>query len=210
MNTSHDISAEVIAQLVASYNQPTMPQAQRLVKVQSAKPLPSKLAQVKAAKAAAKETAQATTARDARPFVTAVTLPSCGTYTARAFCQAMNRATDRDSKIIAIAGYAGYDVTDSFGAQEQRAMTMARHELRGAPKALTAPVHSKVAPTLAGFVSGIPQPEARRALDLAAREQLAATALADHLYRNSHPLAFKLAEVEQERLTHIRSELGQS
>lgn len=215
-DTTYDISADIIAQLVASYSQPA-PLSVQLVKVQTAKP--SRLSVAKAAKRAAEVAAPTTEGhnevkREVIPFI----LPAVGSLDAKSYMKCMVRATDRNARIAAIAGYVGYDTTLSYSANELSANMSAKSVLYGKVTALPRPVHSApTSPTLAGYVSGMPNATAKKMADLQGREVVAAETMLDynkqaalHLERgdqaNAHHAA-TMAQVECERLEQIRRDL---
>jgi hypothetical protein len=220
MTTSHDISADVIAQLVASYTQPELPTFVKMVKVSNGPTKKqSKLSVAKAAAKAAEVVGEMTEGhnqvkREVIPFI----LPEVGTYDAKGYMKQMVRAHDRNERIAAIAGYVGYDTTISYSANELSANLRAKQTLRGNVVALPRPVHSApTGPTLSGYVSGLPNATDKRRQDLKGREVVAAEAMLDHnkaaaahLLRgdqaNAHHAA-TLAQVECERLSQIQRDL---
>lgn len=225
LNQDCDISAAIIAQLVASYTQPTLPgivSAPKMVQIKRS----SKVSQATVVTASAKSTvsndivaqhAASCNARDARPAPATLDLPAVGTLSAKEFIVAMRRAATRDHKIQALAGYVGYDVREVFGVQEQSATMKAQREIRGNPVALKLPVHSAL-PTLKGYVAGAVDANAKRLADLRGREVLAVDSIltlqkeaAEHLERGDEinaAYSVQLAQVESERLTNIRRDLA--
>ena len=220
MTTSYDISADIIAQLVASYSQPELPTSVKMVKVGgSPTKKPSKLSVAKAAKAAADVVGAAVEGhnevkREVIPFI----LPEVGSLDAKGYMKQMVRAVDRNARIAAIAGYVGYDTTISYSANELSANLRAKHTLRGNVVALPRPVHSApTGPTLSGYVSGLPSATDKRRNDLQGREVVAAESMLDynkqaaaHLERGDQSNAAHcatMAHLEADRLTQIRKDL---
>ena len=211
------LSPEVLALLAASYGRPADQVVETIVtRSENAKPKaskPSKLAAIKAAKA---EEAEAAPIADKKPAMTVIELPPVGSHDARSFLIAMRRAVSRDQEIAAIAGYIGFDRYGDFGSQQLTARMRAQREIRGV-SALPRPIHT-TAPTVAGYVSGANDPDAKRMADLQGRATLAAETMCD-LQRqakealergdqaNAHYYA-QLALVEQGRLIQIKADLG--
>lgn len=158
---------------------------------------PPKPAKVKAPKKKLK--AEEAPAAPKPAIVMPSNLPSIGTYNGKSFLLALRdcgkRTTDegrvyfdptlvREDTIRAIAGYVGFDPNGDFGAQDLSARTRAQGELK--------PVVGKeykrvmVASTIAGYVSGVPNETAKRAMDLEARARLAAAALAAYEVIKDH------------------------
>lgn len=219
MTTSYDISADIIAQLVASYQQPALPTSVTMVKVGgSPTKKPSKLSVAKAAKAAADVVGAAVEGhnevkREVIPFI----LPEVGSLDAKGYMKQMVRAVDRNARIAAIAGYVGYDTTISYSANELNANMMAQRTLRGNPVPLARPVHS-VQPTLAGYVAGCNDAIAKKRADLQGRsvyvteamldnERSTREALARNDQVNAHHFA-TMARLERERLDQIQIDLS--
>src|SRR5574337_706885 len=63
------------------------------------------------------------------PAPPALVLPAKGTHDARGYIVAMRRASTRDERIQAIAGFVGYDRSADFSANEFRANQTARRDL---------------------------------------------------------------------------------
>lgn len=215
--TSHaalvaSLSPEVLALLAASYGKPAEQVVERAARAPKAS-APSKLRAVKAAAVEAEESgAQAAPVN--RAPVTLVALPKVGTHNARQFLIAMRGAKTRDESIQAIAGYCGFDRHGDYGSQELAARMQAQREIRGV-SALPRPVNS-AAPTLAGYVSGKPDPMATKVADLLGRERLAAEALGEHdkiasdetVDAPTRSYHAQLSIVETARLTQIRADLA--
>lgn len=200
-------AADIIALLTASYRRPELP-----VKLVDA-PVKgqSKLARIKQEKAS-QDGSQA--APKSPPLVT-IPLPASGTLMARDFLISMRRASDRDSKIRAIAAYCGYDVRETYGSQELTATMKAQREVRGNPVALSMPVHSCL-PSVKGYVAGLPSPLETRKADLIAREQVSAAEMAQHLELARTALSEEnrewhtgMAKVEEDRIASIRRDLSE-
>jgi hypothetical protein len=122
----------------------------------------------------------------------------------------------RDDIIRAIHAYCGYDTRRNFGSQDIEARAKAQRELRGgvAPGP-TREEQRAAARTMLGFVAGMPDDTARFLQNLLAREVTSAEALIQHEKDAADPkrstadrlLSKGLAEVEQDRLTHIRADI---
>lgn len=158
---------------------------------------PAKVAKVKTAKVATGEQAAP---KNTTPVVLPANLPMKGTYDGRSFLMVLrsvgmrtkehkNEVTGeirqvpvfdeslvRDDTIAAIAGYCGYDAAGDFGEQDQEARAKAQRELK--PVVPQQFKRTLVAPTVAGYVAGMPNSTAKLAVDLEARERLAADAMA--------------------------------
>ncbi len=165
-------------------------------KVVSSTTVKPKGAKVKTAKVATGEQAAP---KNNTPVVLPANLPLKGTYDGRAFLMVLrsvgmrtkehkNEVTGeirqvpvfdqslvRDDTIAAIAGYVGYDPTGDFGEQDQEARAKAQRELK--PVVPQQFKRTLVAPTVAGYVAGVPNETAKLAVNLEARERLAADAL---------------------------------
>lgn len=203
-----DLSPEVIALLQASYGRNTDAVVSRIVhRNANGKPSkpskPSKLAAVKAAaiESAELEALNATqvtreASHDPRPAVHITELAKVGTLDARSFLIAMRRAVSREDSIQAIAGYCGYDRHADHGTQDLSARMAAQRALRGC-KAAPLPIHS-AAPSGKGYVSGIPNLQAKHIADLKARECLAAENL-------GMLLALGKGELTPEQIAHLAS-----
>jgi hypothetical protein len=125
----------------------------------------------------------------------------------------------REDTIRAIAGYVGYDAAGDYGTQDAMARTRAQSEIRGGVKPVAAHRRggASVAPTITGFISGMPDHLAKQRADLLARERLAVDTLANHLANVDNPDFVQepgmpspeaLAEIERERLRVIRDDLA--
>jgi hypothetical protein len=223
MNSSHDISADIIAQLIASYQQPELPTSSvKMVKVSGA---PTKKMGKLAIAKAAKEVAQQTTSERAegdcrvqQAVVVSIPLPPCGTFTAKEYIVGMRRAVNRNDRIRFIAGYTGFDTTLSYSANELNANMSAKRTLYGAVVALPRPVHSApTAATLSGYVAGCHDAAAKKKADLQGRAVYTAEAMIDYnkqaleaLDRNDQANAAHyatMAHLEADRLTQIRRDM---
>lgn len=171
------LSPEVLALLAASYGRSADKVVATIV-TRSENPKPRKASKLAAVKAAAIEQSEAhpVTPENQKPMV-CIELPPVGTLDAKGFLIAMRRATTRDESIKAIAGYCGYDRHGDHGAQDLAARMRAQRELRGAPKALAAPVHTGHV-SVKGYVHGMPDAVAAKVGDLLGRERIAAENLA--------------------------------
>jgi hypothetical protein len=224
MTTSNDTSLDsFISSLVAQCEQgeslPVVTVTRNatprpLVQYKGNKPA-SKLAQVKAAKAAeqAAQVAEQTVSNDKRPALVVLQLPKAGTLDAKGYFTAQRRAKTRDERIVAIAGYIGYDVSAQYAEQEMAANMKANRTLRPITP-LAAPVHTAL-PTLKGYVAGMPDMMSRSQDNLQGRQVVAAEQVADLMRKArdaSDPAvkfgAVKMAQVECQRLMQIRKDLG--
>jgi hypothetical protein len=204
--SANDLTAAHIALLVASYGKK---QDTSAVSPQSA---PSKLKVAKAAKASAKVSDGSQAAPIERQVITTAALPAAGTISARDFFIAMRRATDRNSRIVAIASYKGFSPTESYSSQELAATMAARREMNP-PKSSPPVVGAAV--SLRGYVAGANDPMAKKRANLIGREVYAAEEMTTHLSaaraarsaeERAHHTA--MAQVESERLAQIRSDLA--
>ena len=188
----------------ASYQKPEVevkiatakaPSTQKLVKV--AKATDGKIAKVE-------ETAKAPSPA---PFMAGKVLPCKGTLDARQFIKAMNTAKDRDDRIIAISGFVGFDVARPIGEQEIAAFNEARRIMRPMTVVdVNEPFKGRVAATVAGFVSGMPDANKRQIENLMARERQAVRAMGEALASGGEMAEARIA-VEQARVDAIRADL---
>jgi hypothetical protein len=226
LNVSTEVSAteveSLIAQLVASYDQPTpayhalgstTPALVKVVRsVTKAPKMPKTPKGTKVAPVVVK--AQATSIRDARPMTLGVALPTAGTIDAKGFLVAMRRSVTRGERINAIASYIGYNMAELHGTQEMNANMKAHRAVRGEPGTVV----GSVKPVYSTFVGGTPTPMSRKFADLKAREVLTVEAILDF---NRQASVFtevgdgvsanymgQLAAIESERLAHIKDELA--
>ena len=192
--------ASILATLAATYATNDTPSANgtRPKVVSSTVVKPAKVAKVKAAKSAA--TGEQAAPKNAAPAVLPPNLPMKGTYDGRAFLMVLRSAgmrskevknevtgevtqqqyhdpsLTREDTIKAIAGFVGYDAAGDFGEQDLAARAAAQRELK--PVTPQEYKRTLVAPTVAGYVAGMPNATAKLAVDLEARERLAADAMA--------------------------------
>lgn len=192
--------ASILATLAATYaTNDTDPSTNGTrPKVVSSIVKPAKVAKVKAAKSAA--TGEQAAPKNAAPAVLPPNLPMKGTYDGRAFLMVLRSAgmrsrevtnevtgevsqqqfhdpsLTREDTIKAIAGYVGYDAAGDFGEQDQEARAKAQRELK--PVVPQEYKRTLVAPTIAGYVAGMPNVSVKSAVNLEARERLAAAAMA--------------------------------
>jgi hypothetical protein len=166
-----------------------------------------------------------------------VAIPALGSLSAEGFIEALRSAgkrqdatgktiTDhnmiRPDETLALYAYCGYQVKESHGTQldnakrrAQRSIKVAKGEVQ-AGKADDAPYARGVAPTMAGFVSGMPDELAKQIQDLLARERLTAETMAEHIRhardeeKSDHErnAASGLAALEKARLNQIRKDLA--
>jgi hypothetical protein len=196
---SADDTATLIARLTASYGRPVA-----VVQAANVKPQ-SKLAAIKAAQAAMSDKVEdgSQAAPVIRQLITTAPLPTAGTLSAKDYIVTMRRASDRDSKIRAIAAYCGFDNRGDYASQEYTATAKAHRELRGNPAPLSRPVHSGSV-TVAGYISGTPDHAAKNRANLLAREVAAVDALIEWEKQGNAGMV----QVETERLAQIRADLA--
>lgn len=221
MDRSMVTEASIISELLASYAtlnpeafaSPVAPAAPRMVRVKGK----GKAAKSNATPSVAPPTSQGAT--DPRPAVTFAPLPQKGTLDARSFLQAMGRSKDRQDRILAIAGFIGFDRHGDYSSQELAANLAANRQTRGAPLPLPRPVHT-APPVTTGFVSGLPDGLTKRIGNLEGRITLAVETACDlrkqgaeHLTRGDMANAKRcelLAQVEDARADEIRAELAKA
>lgn len=147
----------------------------------------------------------------------AINLPAKGTLDAPAFLVALRKAKDRNEEIQAIAGFVGYDPRENHGTLMMRAKAEAQRMMR--PISVSGPSRAEqrsAANSLKGYVAGMPDHRARTLGDLLAREVQTAEARDEHLRQacktpakdGSCCMHHAMAEVETERLSHIRADLA--
>ena len=193
--SSPDLSA-ILAALAATYatNDSPSTNGTRPVVVTNTAP---KTPKVKASKK--KSSGEQAAPKNSAPAVLPPNLPAKGTYDGRAFLMVLRGAGQRSKEVTnevtgevsfqtyhdpslvredtikAIAGFVGYDAAGDFGEQDLAARAAAQREIK--------PIKSEafrrvlVSPTIAGFVSGKPNETAKLAVNLEARERLAADAM---------------------------------
>lgn len=117
----------------------------------------------------------------------------------------------RDDQIRAIAGFIGYDPCGDFGSQELRARMMAQRALAPVSPVNPSP---RLAGTVHGYIAGMPNELRKRALDLQAREKMAAEAIGEHeklaaeaTDETDRQYHTTLAMIERERLDQIQADL---
>jgi hypothetical protein len=207
---SADDTATLIARLTASYGRPVAVAPAANVKPQS------KLAAIKAAQAAMSDKVEdgSQAAPVIRQLITTAPLPTAGTLSAKDYIIASRRATSRDDRIKAIAGYMGFDSRGDFASQELQATMKAQQELRGTVRPLARPVHSGSV-SVAGFIAGMPDHAAKNKANLEARERAAIDAgletakAADYATSEADRVMYAgMAQVERERLTQIQADLA--
>ena len=195
----------LLASFAASYQKPDdtdapakAPSTQKLVKV--AKATDGKIAKVDKVEKTAKAPSPA-------PFMAGKVLPCKGTISARQFFKAMNVAKDRDEKVIAISGFVGFDVSRPIGEQEIAAFNVARRIMRPLKVDVNEPFKGRVAATIAGYVSGMPDANQKQINNLLARERQAVRAMGEALASGGDLADAKIA-VEQARVEAIRADLA--
>ena len=219
MTTSTDINADsleaFIAGLTASYKQPEFT-TQTLVKVER-KPRAAKAHTVVVAPSSNNVLGASHTLPspvNAAPPPVVAQLPTAGTLSAKEYFVAMRRATDRDARIAAIAGYIGYNRAEMYSPQELAANLQARKVLTP-PKA--SPAVSGAAISLVGYVKGVPDMKGKKLADLQGREVAAVEAMLSHrkvaveLLSQGNQIEAaheaNLAKLESDRLTQIRKDI---
>lgn len=137
--------------------------------------------------------------KNSAPAILPPNLPAKGTYDGRAFLMVLRQAgirskevtnevtgevsqqtyhdpsLTREDTIKAIAGFVGYDAAGDFGEQDLAARAAAQRDIK--PIKGEAFRRVLVAPSIAGYVAGMPNDTAKLAVDLEARERLAAAAM---------------------------------
>lgn len=143
-----------------------------------------------------------------------IQVPEKGSLTAKEFLRAMNRTTDRNDMIRAIAGYVGYDPAKEFGEQEYWARNQAKKELSPIKEEKTPPSGKRVSATIRGYVAGMPDLKAKKLKDLWGRLQLATEMAEEHrtlakeaLSETEKNYQETLAKVEEERAIAIKREI---
>lgn len=166
--------------------------------------------------------------------VTEVVQPAPVKLNAREFLLAMRNAgqrrndtgrlyTDqskvREDSIQAIHAYVGYDPEQLFGVQESAARTKAQREMGVGlpnPKAPTKFEAHRANRTLAGYVHGMPDSQARQIEDLLGREKLAASEMLRHKKESeddtrpieAREISLGMVDFEEDRLMSIRADLA--
>lgn len=168
---------------------------------------------------------------DVKPLTAAVmpsNMPEKGTLNAREFLLAFRDSGKRqvegktlfhpnlvrDDIIRAMAGYVGYDPTGDFGTQDQAARSKAQLELK--PIVGEEYKRVKVAQSIGGFVSGIPDNRDKRTQDLLAREAIAVDELSRYQYASEdlsrsetdRDVSATMARLESERIEQIRKDIA--
>ena len=166
-----------------------------------------KMVKVKVAKTG-KITAVVETAKVEKPvaFMPGVILPCKGTLNARQFIRAMNVAKDRDEKVIAISGFVGFDVAKPIGEQEVLAFAEAKRIMRPMTVDASEP-RRRAAPSVAGFVAGMPDANRKQIENLLARERQAVRAMGDALLEGGEMGDARIA-IEKARIDAIRADLA--
>lgn len=112
------------------------------------------------------------------PVITGPVLPLQGTYDARRFMLAVRGAKSRNDKIVAIAGFVGYDHRESFSANEARANFQARKDLVGVTAGKDRTQRSADL-SVKGYVKGMPDLIQGKIDNLKARERLVISQLSE-------------------------------
>lgn len=143
-------------------------------------------------------------------------LPIQGTLDAKGFIVKM-RSNDRQEKIQAIHAYCGYNFAENFGDQESSAIAKAKREIRPLIVNPNEPFKARtIAPSVAGFIAGMPDDLNKKIGHLLARERLSSDILvdqqkiADDTSRDSteRAIAAGMVAVEKERIKEIRAEIA--
>jgi len=122
----------------------------------------------------------------------------------------------RNDLICAIHAYMGYDNRRDFGSQDIEARSQAQRELRGVAPGPTLEEKRAASRSVGGFVAGLPDHKVRGLANLRAREVAAVEAMLDH-EKVAHDskrctadrlLAQGLADVERDRIAHIRADIA--
>jgi len=140
------------------------------------------------------------------PFMEGIILPCKGTINARQFISMMNKAKDRDEKVIALSGFVGFDVAKPIGEQESAAFDAARRIMRPMTVDASEP-RRRAAPSVAGFVSGMPDANRKQIENLLARERQAVRAMGDALLEGGEMGDARIA-IEKARIDAIRADLA--
>lgn len=125
----------------------------------------------------------------------------------------------REDSIAAIHAYCGYDSKRLFGEQDQAARTQAQRAMGvGNPsvKAMTKFEQHRANRTLAGWVHGCSDVEAKHIQDLLGREILAASEMVRHQKdaqdetrpMQDREISLGMVEFEEDRLMQIRADLA--
>lgn len=128
------------------------------------------------------------------------TVESATTYLSSA-----RRARTRDESIAAIDLFVGYDRSGNFGDQDVRARMLAQSTLK--PIVVTGPTREEqrsAANSLKGFVSGLPDHQAKMLANLQAQEERVAADLIDYRKAGNEVAA----RLEEERLAHVRQQIA--
>lgn len=125
----------------------------------------------------------------------------------------------REDTIKAIHAYCGYDPAGDFGAQDNAARSKAQRELRGGvnPEAAHRRGGASVAPSITGYIAGMPDHAAKHLANLTAQERLSVEKVCElGKLDPATPMTVGAATmtagimlaIEKERLTAIRAELA--
>jgi hypothetical protein len=164
------------------------------------------------------------------PVIPGLKLPQAGTLSAVEFMTAIRAAGKRvnelgkmytavnevrNDTILAIAGYIGYSLAESFGAQETAARMKASRELSNRrDNSLTIAEKKDMARKVIGTVHGLPNHHEKMLGNLRARIVATTEAMIDYerkavaaIGQSEGELYTGLAEVERERLTTYQNDL---
>jgi len=150
-----------------------LPTKERKVRVSKGKPLVGSTVEKQAAKPAVSSPEK---------LGPTIELPAMGTLDAGGFQLAMRRATDDDAKRKALAGFCGVNMGKPLGPQIDAADMKARRELRPImvdPSEPFKAIIRPIAPSVQGFIAGMPRPEERLMAQIKALELVKAGEIAD-------------------------------
>lgn len=211
LDSSHDALGLLLAKMAASYNRPEPPPVMMAPKA-------PKVAKPKKGSGSL-HCAPPKVQHDTAPPTIAI--PATGSLDGEGFVSAMlatydkvdgkKRIPTRDEKIQAIAAYIGYDFGGCYGTQESAAYAKAKREKRSVSVNPAEPFKAKsVLPTMAGFIAGMPQEEAKKIGDLLGRERIYQDNLVD-LVKKQDEFKVDLSQeirVEKARIAKIHADLA--
>lgn len=146
-------------------------------------------------------------------------LPQPGTVDGKGFMVLIRRAKSRQEQIAAVSAYIGYTLSLDLAAQIFNATQRAKSELSPIDpgKVVSRAEKASLAATVRGYVAGMPDGERKLMQDLMGRERLAVDTRNELERAANEPdctpaqkeMLLAQAELEVERLAHIRAELAQ-
>lgn len=224
---------EFLAGLAATYNVPDRPIVTKKEKEEPSYVsaagdvviLPSKAAPKKGVRKA-KEVAKPKAAQ-----VLPDNLPKMGIYSAEEFLNVLHNAgrrvnqdgkaffdarEERNDQIRAIAGFCGYDPNRDFGEQDMMARQKAHSVKLKREGEIPEYKRTLVAPTIAGYVAGMPNHKGKQLQNLQARERAAVEEIArlstmlqdESKNERDKAITQTLIRVEEERLKSIRTDIS--